>query len=330
MVYLFIGPELGEKEDAINTIREEMTKRLGVIEVSTFYATETEPDEYVALLENSSFFSSGTLVIVKNCEALKGKDNIALIGQVAKAKDADNVLVLTSDEMRVDAALEKALETAPPGAKKVFWAMNEARLAPYIKSLFAKEKRKIDEDAVQAMVDMCEANSMALRKACQRLFIVFDAAHVVTSEDIDAVLTNSKDESAFDIFSALCDVKRSPTERLEASLSTLQKLRLSKDNSSVMIIAALTACFRKVLAYKAGTIAGYLSKKQKAQYEAALKLWSVSDIERILATLSATDAECRAGGALGEETLLVTMIYALITNPSGASVLSLSFEAMST
>lgn len=320
MVYLFTGPELGEKADSVDAIRDSLKKKVGEIEEYLFYGSETPSAEYISLLQNDSFFSSGTFVIVKGAETIKKKDEIALIGSFIKVKSDNNVLILESDEIKVDSALEKLISAAN---KKVFWEMFEARKAPYVTSLFTKRGYKITADAVAAILSMVENNTMELRRECEKFFIIYNADHIISEDDVEEVLGNTKEESPFTLFNAMA-TGGDKIQRLEKSLSVLQKLRLSKDNSSVMIIMALASCFRKVALWlklkAAGRLDdltlrqnGFSSKKQKEQYSAACSIWGPTQVKMILSLLSKTDMEIRKGGAGIEGTLLTLLIYQIVS-----------------
>ena len=111
--------------------------------------------------------------------------------------------------------------------------------------------------------------------------------------------------------------------RFEKSLEILQKIRLSKDNSSVLILAGLTSCFRKVVLWhklkNEGKnddfnlkINGFSGKTIKAQYERASKIWTSGQSTAILADLATTDMQIRSGGTLMEDVLLQKLLYEII------------------
>jgi repressor LexA len=70
--YIFLGPELGKKQDAVNAIR----KKNPDAEESVFYAGETPLREIVDTILNISLFSSSRIIIVKNADLIKKKGYI--------------------------------------------------------------------------------------------------------------------------------------------------------------------------------------------------------------------------------------------------------------
>ena len=127
-----------------------------------------------------------------------------------------------------------------------------------------------------------------------------------------------------------------PEKRLEKSLDILQKIRLSKENSSVMIIAGLTSCFRKLLLWHKLRVQGqtddfnlkingFASKKLKTQYSKAAKHWTSGQTTAILADLANSDMEIRSSGTLLEDIILQKMIYEIIVK-KGATCASYDFS----
>lgn len=326
-VYLFTGPEIGEQNDAVQKIKSSLKKQFGEIEEYLFYANESSVPEFLSVLQNESLFASATCVVVKNADLIKKKDDVTQITDwMENSSSTSNVLILQSEEISVDSKLEKSV---PPSNKKVFWEMFESDKISWIKNFFKKNEYSIEEDAVQLILDMVENNTASLRMECSRFFILFPKGHVVSVDDVDAVLSHNREESAFSLFAEMASAA-SESERLEKSLEILQKIRLSKENSSVMIIAGLSSCFRKLslwhkLRAEGKTddfnlkINGFSSKKMKSQYASASKNWTSGQTIAILALLASLDINIRSTGALLEDVLLQRVIYEIIIKKGGQS-----------
>ena len=105
-VYLFTGPEAGEKSDAINVLREDAVKKNGSIDEYKYYATDTRITDVVSQLRNASLFSPALFIVLRNAESIKLKSDTDLLSDWVKASsDSPNVLVLVSDENSVDKKL---------------------------------------------------------------------------------------------------------------------------------------------------------------------------------------------------------------------------------
>ena len=79
-VYLFTGPEVGERNDAILQLRVAARKRSGSLDEHTFYASETKFPQIMNLLLSESLFSSARFVVFHGAELLKKKRGLGATG----------------------------------------------------------------------------------------------------------------------------------------------------------------------------------------------------------------------------------------------------------
>ncbi len=333
-VYLYTGPENGEKNDAVQNIRAALKKKFGETEEYSYYASETPVKDFMGILENESLFANAVCVTVKNAETLKKKEDIETITKwVSSSTSESNVLILTSDEISIDTKIEKAI---PASNKKIFWEMFENQKVPWIQNFFRKNGYSIQEEAAEDILEMIENNTEALKNECSRFFILFPKGTQITAKDVDSVLSHSREENAFTLFEAMAEEIPEQEKRLEKSLDILQKIRLSKENSSVMIIAGLTSCFRKLLLWHKLRVQGqnddfnlkingFASKKLKTQYSKAANHWTSGQTTAILADLATSDMEIRSSGTLLEDTILQKLIYEIIVK-KGATCASYDFS----
>lgn len=327
-VYLYTGPEAGERNDSVQLIKDSLKKKYGQVEEYLFYASETPAAEYMSILQNESLFAESSCVVVKNADFIKKKDEIEIITSwISSVKSESSVLILISDSISVDTKIDKAI---PASNKKIFWEMFEDRKAPWLISFFNKNGYKITDDAVSLILDMIENNTEALKNECSRFFICFSKEHLIDCDDVDAILAHNREENAFSLFDAMSDCSQDISIRFEKSMEILQKIRLSKENSSVMILAGLTSCFRKLEIWQklssAGTvddfnlkINGFSSKKMKQQYGRAARIWSFGQTVAILSLLAETDMNIRSGGTLLEDTFLQKVLYEIIIKKGATS-----------
>jgi len=326
-VYLFTGPETGGQNESVQKIKASLKKQFGEIEEYSFFAMETTPAEFLTVLQNESLFAAATCVVVKNAEVIKKKDEIELIlNWIESASSSANVLILLSDEVSIDSKIEKAV---PPANKKIFWELFETDKIAWINNFFNKNNRSITSDAVSLILEMVENNTAVLKNECSRFFVLFPEGYQVTADDVDSVLYHSREENAFSLFAQMADSSSAPESRLAKSIEILQKIRLSKENSSFMIIAGLTSCFRKLslwIKLKSEGMTddfnlkrnGFTSSKQKTQYSNASKIWTAGQVTAILAVLASGDMAIRSGGSALEDILLQKMIYEIIIKKGAA------------
>ena len=327
-VYLFTGPEFGERNDAIENLKNSVSKKFGSVDNYLFYASETPVNEFMSVLQNESLFSEATFITVKNAETIKKKDEIEIIlNWIKNVKSENAVLVLVSDEISVDSKIEKAV---PSSNQKKFWEMYEDKKLPWLQNYFSKNGYTLTEDAGNLILSLIENNTQSLKAECSKFFICFPKGTRITEETVDKILTHTKEENAFSLFDAMSNSQKTSQERFQNSLEILQKIRLSKENSSVMIIAGLSSCFRKLSLWHRLRlegknddfnlkINGFSSAKIKKQYLSAAKNWTSGETSAILSILAETDMNIRSGGTLLENTLLEKALYEIIIKKGSSS-----------
>ena len=327
-VYLFTGPEFGERNDAIENLKNSVSKKFGSVDNYLFYASETPVNEFMSVLQNESLFSEATFITVKNAETIRKKDEIEIIlNWIKNVKSENAVLVLVSDEISVDSKIEKAV---PSSNQKKFWEMYEDKKLPWLQNYFSKNGYTLTEDAGNLILSLIENNTQSLKAECSKFFICFPKGTKITEETVDKILTHTREENAFSLFDAMSNSQKTSQERFQNSLEILQKIRLSKENSSVMIIAGLSSCFRKLSLWHRLRlegknddfnlkINGFSSAKIKKQYLSASKNWTSGETSAILSILAETDMNIRSGGTLLENTLLEKALYEIIIKKGSSS-----------
>lgn len=328
MVYLYTGPEAGEKNDAVKAIKTSLKKKYGQIEESLYYATESSPTEYLSILQNENLFSDATCIVIKNADAIKKPNEISMIIDWIQSGQIDkNVLILISDEYSINSKLDKAI---PPSNKKIFWELSETRRHEWIKNFFSKNGYSIEDDAVNSIVEMFESNTETLKSECSRFFPIFQKDHLITCDDVDSVLFSTREENAFTLFDTMADYSSNPEKILERTLMILQKIRLSKENQSFLILAGLASCYRKLALYHKLLASGmtddfnlkkngFSSKKMKNQYANAAKTWSPGQSHAILASIAECDMAIRSNGSLLEDIYLQKLIYEIVVKKGASS-----------
>lgn len=317
-IYLYTGPEFGEREEAINTIKNAQKKQFGTIDEHLFYLLETPFTEVMTILQSGTLFSDGVCIVCKNAELIKTKDDIQMISDWLENAEESSILILVSDEVTVDAKLEKLI---PPSNRKKFWEMFDDKKLPWVMSFFSKNGYRIESDAAQLILDMVENNTQALKNECSRFFVCFPKDHEITEDDVESILTHNREENAFTLFNEIADSSENANVRFEKGLFILQKIRLSKDSSSVMIIAGLTSCFRKLILWHKQGESAINGKLMQKQYRSAAKVWTIGQATAILADLASTDMEIRSGGTQMEDVLLQKLLYEIVIK-KGAQISS--------
>lgn len=316
-VWLFTGPEIGERNTAVEQLRTAAAKRCGNLDSHTIYASDVKMGEVISLLQNGSLFADARFVVLRNAETIKKKDDIEMLtGWIAESGGiADASLVLVSDEIGVDKKIEGAV---PKEQKKIFWELFENRKEQWITDYFRKEGYGVEAEAVSAILDLVENNTDALRTACSRFTLFFPSGHRVTEDDVGNMLSHNREESPFSLFDSLGEGD------LAGALEILRKLSMSKDSPPVQTIAGLTFCFRRLgdwhaLAESGSTDefslkkAGFTSKRAIEQYRRSARRWDAPAVRRILALLASTDLKLRSLGSALQDIQMEACLCLILT-----------------
>jgi DNA polymerase-3 subunit delta len=309
--YLFLGPELGEKLDALEKIRRGLPKDT---EETSFYAGETPVSDIASVIKNGSLFAPSRLFIIKNAEQVKKKDEAELLASCMENPQDDTTLVLISEETKID----KYIEGAVPGENRViFWELFENKKTEWVAAFFRREGCRIDEGGIAAILEMVENNTDALRRECSRLILFLGKDRFITGEDVEKCLSHAREESAFTLFACLA------RGNFSGSLSILRALLGAKE-STPAILASLAWCFRKFRDYLSLRALGNVndfelkkiglgSSKVRSDYIEAAKHWP--DADGLLALIGEYEYRLRSSGSALEELLLDKLIYSLVFYP---------------
>jgi DNA polymerase-3 subunit delta len=313
--FLYLGPEIGERKDAVDQLRAALTTAPNAhAEEFTFYAGETPVAELVSQLRNGSLFSDARLVQIKNAELIKKKEEVDLLASYMANPQDDTVLILVSDETSVDKRLEGA---APKEAKRVFWELFENRKVEWVSSFFRREGFRISDDGIEAILELVENNTDALRRECGRLTLFLEKGKPVGEAEVEHCLAHTREESAFTLFSRIAEGD------LAKALETARTLLAAKE-APVAVLAGLLWCFRRLSDYielaDSGRLndaelrkTGLSSKKVQRDYAAAARRYDGVAVRRCIALIAEFDVTLRASGSALEDMLMDIFIYKIVT-----------------
>ena len=304
--WLFLGPEIGEKQNAISAVVDEIKKRIpGQLEETVYYAGDTAVSTMVSSILNGSLFADTRLFIIKSAEGINKKEDIAIFASCFAAPVNDTFIILVSDETSVAKGLEKLF---PQANKRIFWELSDNRKSEWVKSFFNKEGFKIGADGIETILELVENNTSALKQECSRLILFLDRTREITGEDAEKWLSHTRQESPFVLFSRIA------AGDLPRSLESTRMLLAAKETPPA-IFAALASCFRKLINYLALREAGVSDEFEyrkigvsapgaKRDYAAASKLYDSAAAENCLALTAEYDLLLRSTASFPEQILM--------------------------
>jgi len=306
--YIFLGPELGKKQDAVNTVK----KKFPNAEESVFYSGEAPMSTIADVLQNHSLFSDSRLVIVKYAELIKKKEDIDLLVSCINNLEKNTAIILLSDEIKLAAALDNAV---PKTNRQIFYELFEREKTEWLRSFFYREGFNIDRDGIDIILELVENNTEALKRECSRLIHFLPKGKAVKAEDIEKWLSHNREESAFTLFSRIA------AGNLSKALESITSLLDSKE-SAQSILAGLAWCFRKLDDYLAllerGTVdnlelkkIGLSAPKAKDDYNAAARRYNTAAVQTCLALTAEYDILLRSPVAIMEKILMDKYILSI-------------------
>jgi DNA polymerase-3 subunit delta len=329
--WLFLGPEIGEKETAINEIKKKISEKGNTaIEETVYYAGDTPVPVMVSAMRNGSLFSDLRLFTIKSAEGFKKKEDIDLLSEYTASPPDGTFLILVSEETSVAKGLEKNI---PPSNKRVFWELLDSRKSEWVADFFRREGFKISREGIDTILELVENNTAALRQECSRLILFLDKAMAqkgmahkgqeITGEDAEKWLSHTREESPFSLFSRIAagDFSR--------SLESMRILLAAKE-SPVAIFAALASCYRKMYSYlalkEAGVSDDFEYKKigvsspgAKRDYAAAQRRYDSAGAETCLALTAEYDFLLRSASSFPEQILMDQYLYKIHFTASRAA-----------
>jgi DNA polymerase-3 subunit delta len=310
--YLLLGPEIGEKNSFIDDIRAAIAKERGApAEEERRYLPETRPAELVASMRNGSLFADHRLVIYGGLEQLSGKTDAAPLAEYLASPSPGVTLIMASDAVGVEKSLKDA---AGEKRTKVFWELFENRKEEWIRAYFRKAGFRVSEGAVQALLDLVENNTEALKAECSRIALFQKPGTEIEESTIDAYVSHNRSEDAFSLFARMAQ------SGLTESLETLEKILDSKEGEPIGILAGLSWCFQRLDAYHAALASGLSpeeafqrsnlrSKKQQQLYRDAAKRFPPGHCARTLSRIVDADAALRGAQSGAEALTLQVLVY---------------------
>jgi DNA polymerase-3 subunit delta len=306
---LFLGPEIGKKQDALEEIRSSLPGEAPPEETS-FYAGETPVSQITAALRNGSLFADSRLFLVKNAELIKKKDEVELLAAYIAAPQEDTALILVSEQTSLAKGLEDA---AGRENRKIFYELFENQKTEWVDAFFRRAGFSISPDAIETILELVENNTDALRRDCSRLTLFLNKDTVISPEEVEKWLSHTREESAFTLFSRIAGGDFSK------ALESLHTLLAAKE-APPAILAGLAWCFRKLRDYLSLAAAGRLTDfelrkiglaapKARDDYAKAAGRYHAAGVEACLAWTAEYDILLRSSGLAFESILMDLYLY---------------------
>jgi len=302
--YFLLGPELGEKQTALNGLR------IKGAEETVYYAGETPVGVIVSDLQNGSLFAESRLFIIKNSENIKKKEDIDLLTSYMASPMDNTTLVLLSDENSIAKGFEKAASTT---VKQVFYELSDRKKNEWVRDFFEKEGFRVNDEGIDTILELVENNTEALRQECSRLTLFLPKDETIGSAEIWKWLSHTREESAFTLFTRIASGDYS------RSLECLRTLLAAKVEPQA-ILSGLLWCFRKLRDYIALSESGVTDEWEfkkigvsapgaRRDYSAASRIYDSFGTETCISLIAEYDHMIRSSSSFPRHILMDEFLY---------------------
>ncbi len=311
-VYLLLGPEVGQKQEFINQIRQSLEKKMGEQpDFFRYYPYETEIGEILSHIRNGSLFSPHKIVLLNNIESIAKKKDLDLIRDYCKHPSTEATLLLVSDEFKV----QKTLMNQFTGQnKKIFWELFENQKQSWITRFFRRRGHSIQTETVDLLLELVENNTEQLQITCSNLLHFLKEGENVSNEIVENYVFHSREENVFTLFDAFC------RRDLNGSLEILKKIMLSPGQEPVGILGGLIWQMRRLHSARRRadqrqssqeifSSLGIRSKKNQAIVARGMKNYTAIQLEALLAETADLDADLRGGSRTMQEIRLQLFLF---------------------
>jgi DNA polymerase-3 subunit delta len=316
-VQLFLGPEEGQKAEAVEKVAAALAAQHGEQpELHRLYAFESGMPEILAALQNKSLFARHRLVIVGSAEAVTKKEDVEACVRYIKAPAPDATLILLSPALSRDID-RRILSAVPRENQRIFWEMFDNQKSGWIVNFFRQKKIGVDSEAVDCLLEMVENNTRDLRAECERLALFFGPGAIVSLQSVEHYIYHSREENTFTLFDQIS------ARNLPSAQDILEKILLSRDAESTQIVGGLLWQFRRLASFKrlleenyepseAFAKTGVTTKKGQKTYLEGNKKYSGDELESIILLLIEFDSRFRSIKTDLHSLLLHLMVYYIV------------------
>ncbi|MCX7023217.1 MAG: DNA polymerase III subunit delta [Spirochaetes bacterium] len=311
-VQIFAGPEIGRRNEAVDRLKAQLSREWGEApEEHRHYAGETGVNDLLSLLMNGSLFSAGKLVFCLGADAIKVKAETQALAAYARKPAERTVLLLVTEAFGIDKAIEDAVGK---NGKQIFWELFEDEKERWIVDFFRREGVGLEAEACEAILELVENNTDALRTECSRLALFAKRGGIITESDVESYIAHNREEDAFSLFDRMC------AGNFEDALEVLDAILAGRDGNGVGILGGLLWSFRRLAAIhelmtcgrqyeEAARSQRVTSRKLLSTYDAARKRWTAGTCRSLVAFGVDIDMSLRSMGAANERVLLELFVY---------------------
>ncbi len=248
LITFLLGPEEGLKREELEKRKKALLSSYPDLEIHNYYPQDTDEEDLIRVLYDSSLFSTHRLIIIRHYEEVAKESKINNdLAEFLKDPTDDVTIYVLSTSASTYSISQKILSLIDQKTDvQIFYELFDNQKRSWIIDYFKKNGLIITQDAVDVLLEMVDNNTDDMRHSTENLTIFLNAKgyKTVTESEITAFLQHTKSEDANTLFEYVA------SKDLDAALSCLHAILLENKMASTSIISTLTMRFRQLEALK--------------------------------------------------------------------------------
>ncbi|RNC70145.1 MAG: DNA polymerase III subunit delta [Desulfuromonadales bacterium] len=296
-LYYFHGDEPYLMERAVKRLMEHVVSPdVRDFNFDVFYGNECKGDEVAAAAQTLPMFAARRLVLVKRAGDLSAAALDTLTGCVA---DPSPTTCLVFSGVKIDQRKKFFQEVKKNGELVECKRPYENQLGAFIRDEARGLGKRIEPAAAEMLVYLVGNNLSELASQMEKVATFVGVREAVTVRDVQAIVSDTKVESVFDLANALGERDLAKALR---SLGTI----LRDGEAPLMLLAMIARHFRQLWRVRE-LLAGKTPEQEISRLTgvnpyflkgimAQARRFSVSDLKGVFESLYATDLDLKGGG----------------------------------
>ena len=100
-IYLYTGPEIGNRNDQVESVKASLIKKFGDADNYLLYASDSKIEDIIARLQTESLFVPATCVVLREAELIKKK---AFLHKLKNVRAHSVLLMVQAFRLRLSSA----------------------------------------------------------------------------------------------------------------------------------------------------------------------------------------------------------------------------------
>jgi len=310
-VYLIFGEENYLKEKTEKTILKHFSNTDELDKV-VLYGDETNATSVLEELEMLPFISEKRVVVLKNFEQLKPKDQ-ARIQKYCANPLKSSILLITSQKSDLKTATFKKIgeNAVSVNCRKPY---NASDLLKWLNTELRMRNVRMEQKALNLFVNSIELNYSVAANELEKLMLFTKDSSFISYETVLACVGKSSVKNIFDLQKAI------GKKDLKLSLKILHNM-MENQESGIFIISMLTRFFLlilKIQALRTQNISDNeiiskhmwdIFRSYRKDYVLAANLFSRCEIKNIFSALLQADTDLKSKEAKLEKIIMTTLIF---------------------